>query len=257
MLFDLFNFDVRTLIGILFWGNLSFTVLIYSYHAIHKKNYDQKHMTILFKSKLLQCAYCLLVFFRGSVPDLLSVNLSNTLLFICFYLEGYLMLILSNISSKKPYFFLKIILICSIFTFNFIDVFFKTPELRVVLNSLCIFAILVIPCLKLMFSKNIGGFTKIAGSFYLLLLIFMFPRVIYTLYISDTYIFTNNTIQSLTFLTLVSLMIFSAPAFLLILKENTDKIIEKMATTDGLTKIPNRQSFMTGAQAYFERNKAS
>lgn len=254
MPYDLISFDIRTMIGILFWGNLTSSALIYSYQAIHRNGYDKQHVRLLYLSRLLKSVYYLLIFFRGALPDVLSVNLGNTLIFICHYMEGYLMLALSNISSKKPYSLLKGILIGSIVLFNFVDIIFD-PGLRVAFASLFMFAILAMPAMILLFSKNNSRFSKVVGLYYVVLFLFVLSRAIYSFILRDTYIFTNNLIQSLTFISFILIMVFSAPAFLLIMKENADAVIERMATVDGLTSIQNRQSFMSAAHVHFEKHR--
>lgn len=255
MFSDLFTFDIRTMVGILFLGNLTSALLIFSYQAIHKSGYDREFVRLLYSSRFIRSVYYLLIFLRGAIPDLLSVNLGNTLMFISLYMDGYLMLKLSGISTKMPYCLLKGILAGSVILFNFSDFFFQNPDLRVSLASLFMFAILLMPSFFLTFSKNNSGFMKIVGLLYIVFLMIILPRSIYSLAIESIHIFTNNLIQSLTFISLTLIMVFSAPAFLLIMKENADIMIEKMAVTDGLTKIQNRQSFMGFAQEYFEQNK--
>jgi len=255
VLYDLISFDVRTMIGILFWGNLTSSALIYSYQSIHKNGYDKKSVRLLYLSRLLKSAYYLLVFFRGALPDVISVNLGNSLIFICHYMEGYLMLALSRITSKKPYRLLKGILIGSVILFNLTDILHQNPGLRVAFSSLFMFAILAMPAMILLFSKNNSRFSKVVGSYYVALFLLTLSRAIYSFALQDIFLFTNNLIQSLTFLSFILIMVFGAPAFLLIMKENADAIIEKMANIDGLTSIQNRQSFLSAAHVYFDRHK--
>jgi len=257
MFFNLINFDVRTLIGILFWGNLTSAMLIFSYQSVRKSGYEKEYVKLLYYSRFIKSIYYLLTFFRGTIPDIISANLGNTLLYISLYMDGYLMLKLSRITSKKLYRMLKVILIGSVIIFNSIDIIFNNPDLRVVVTSALMFATLIMPSVVLLYKKNNSKFTKIVGLYYIALLIILLPRISYSLAIETVHIFTNNIFQSLTFISLTLIMIFSAPAFLLIMKENSDIIIEKMATTDSLTNIPNRQSFLETAGIYFERHKNS
>ena len=256
-LYDLLRFDVRTLIGILFWGNLTSAILIYSYRTINKVDYDQEYVGILFISKLLEAIAYFLIFYRGIFPDIISVNIGNSLILFTFYLEGYLMLVLGKISSTKPYSILKCITIIAIILFNFAELFFKNSALRVGNASLFIFAILIIPSSILVFSKSTDKFVRIVGFFYMTFLFCLLPRTIYSFTHLNVYIFSNNIIQVLTFLSLVLIMIFNTPASLLIMKMNSGKIIEKMAITDNLTNLSNRHSFMEQAQKCFDQHKTT
>lgn len=255
MFYNLICFDIRTMIGVLFWGNLTSALLIFSYQAIRKSGFDKEYVKLLYFSRFIKAGYYFLIFFRGTFPDIISVNIGNTLMFISLYMDGYLMFNLSGISVKKPYHALKGILIGSVVLFNFIDILFQEPGLRVSLSSLFMFAILIMPSAAMMFMKNNSRFAKILGLFYAAALIVSITRSVYSFAVEPIYIFTDNVIHSLSFISLTLIMVFSAPGFLLIMKENSDALIENMAIMDGLTNIQNRQSFMNLAQECFERHK--
>ncbi len=57
------------------------------------------------------------------------------------------------------------------------------------------------------------------------------------------------------FMALIFLMIFSVTAYLLLLKEKADKIINMMATTDFLTRLHNRYSFLDAWKIAFDKHK--
>lgn len=255
MLIQLIALDVRTMIGVLFWGNLASATLIYSYQAINKKGYDRELVTLLFTNRFLFSLYYLLVFYRGIIPYRITANITDSLLFACFYIEGYLMLMICKNASSKAFSLLKALLIISVVLFNFIDILYRDDSLRAILNSLFIFVILVMPVCMLMFTRNIGRFARIVSSFYMFLLIMLLTMFFYSSIANESFTPVNSTIQSLTYIVLFLITIFSPPAFLLIMKEQSDITIERLAVTDGLTGIANRQSFMSIAQTHFDQHK--
>lgn len=253
MLYDLIHFDARTMIGILFWGNLTSAGLIFSYQSICRSGYDRENVTLLYVSRLIKSVYYLLIFYRGMVPDIVSVNLGNLLMFISLYMDGYLLLRISGVASKLPYRFLQGILAGSVILFNFVDLYFHNLDLRVSLVSLLMFAILLMPSVATILSRKSSRFAKIVGVFYTAFLIIVLTRALYSLIVEPIHIFTDNILHSLTFISLTFIMIFSAPALLLIMKEKTETFIQKMADTDELTSIPNRQFFFRAAPECFEK----
>jgi diguanylate cyclase (GGDEF)-like protein len=120
--------------------------------------------------------------------------------------------------------------------------------------SSCVFAILVLPNIKMLITRRISPFKRLVGIFYLLFTSLQLPRAFYA--ISHEFSLLSNTfIQSLTFISLVMLMVFGLSAYLLLMKEDADKIIAGLASTDSLTELPNRRAFFDIAQRHFERRQ--
>jgi diguanylate cyclase (GGDEF)-like protein len=82
----------------------------------------------------------------------------------------------------------------------------------------------------------------------------MILRAVNAFIVKDVSLFTNNFIQNATFLTLAFMMVISAPSFLLLMKEDADIKLEKLATLDSLTMIPNRRHFMEHAYPLFNKH---
>lgn len=101
-------------------------------------------------------------------------------------------------------------------------------------------------------TPNQGRFPKVTGLCYLVFLVLLLPRAIYAMTNSIS-ILSNFFIQQLTFLTMVLLLIYSLPAYLLVVKEKSDRVIRNIATTDFLTKLPNRFSFLSMTENIFSR----
>lgn len=253
MIESLLTLDVRTLVAVLFLGNAISVGLIFAYYWRGRRDRDSRISDHYLPAKACQAAAYALLMSRGVLPDVVSVNLGNTLLLFGFYLEAIAMLatIQENGFSEK---LLGGIAAVCIVAFNVMEFVRPDSSLRVAVASLCVFLILVIPCIRLFISKNSTSFKRLVGVFYMFFLVLQLPRAFYAL-AGDTSVLANSPIQALTFLALVLLLIFSLPAYLLLMKERTDKIIAAMASTDFLTGLSNRYFFLEAAERAFARLK--
>ncbi len=170
------------------------------------------------------------------------------------------MLIIIEKNSRLQRRLLQSIALAAIAVFNTVAFMFPdAAALRVVIASICVLCLLCLPTVQLLISKRtgnvyIGNLKKVIGVFYLIFLLLLMPRVFEAVSM-DLHLFSNTVAQVLTFLSLVLLLAFSLPAYLLLMKEETDKIMQVMATTDALTGLPNRHSFLLLAEPLFQRHK--
>lgn len=164
------------------------------------------------------------------------------------------MLTIIQQDKKKLLLLIDSILVVAILAFNIIEYFYPDTSVRGGLSSACVFALLVIPSVKLLSAPNSSRFKRLFGVFYLFFLALLLPRGISAVH-QTVDIFTNSIIQGLTFLSLVILMIFGLSAYLLLAKESTDRVMSAMAMTDSLTGLANRYSFLEAARLSFERHK--
>ncbi|QQO09918.1 GGDEF domain-containing protein [Breznakiella homolactica] len=245
------NIDVKTQVAILFWGNLTSVALILSFELSSIHSRDRRLAIRYILAKLFQAVAYLFIFQRDAISSYISVNLGNTLMMAGFYIEAIAMLIIINEDCKSLRWIEAIITAVSIIAFNLIELFSPNISFRVAVSSLGLFLIMVIPTFQLFFSKNTTRFKRIVGVYYLFFIILLLPRGVFAVVHGNVEIFSNYVIQSLTFLSLVLLMIFSLSAYLLLMKENSDRIITYMATMDLMTDISNRQNFLNGAGILF------
>lgn len=253
--YELLNIDVNTLIATLFWGSLTSMILVLSFFVTNRRIKESMIFKYYLIAKVCFIISYFLMFFRGYFPDLFSVNLGNMLLMTGFYFESLILLELNHEKSQKCYKLITVIFILSMLIFNIIEFLFPSSSIRVTVASICVFFIMFIPIIRLLFSKKITYFKRITAIFYFFFLVLLLPRTIYTIFHKESSIFTNTIIQSLTYLSLVLLIILSSSAYLLFMKEDTEKMIRIMGTTDYLTKLSNRYAFFESAGLLFEKNK--
>ena len=234
-------------------GNLTSVCLIFFYYFQSAGRRDQRLSVYCLFAKGCQALAYILLLSRGSIPDVISVNMGNTILFIGFYLESIAILTLVQVTGFTEKLLGGITVACAV-AFNAIEFTMPDSSLRVAVSSLCVFLILFIPNILLLTSSRSTAFKRSVGMLYLFFVLLMLPRAFYA-FIYDTHVLANSPIQALTFLVLTLILIFSLSAYLLLMKESSDKIIEVMATTDFLTGLMNRYSFLKAAERVFARNK--
>ncbi|MCD8139167.1 MAG: GGDEF domain-containing protein [Planctomycetaceae bacterium] len=245
------HLDVRTLMVVLLWGNMLSAVLFLAYYGTVSRR--SRAGVIYLPAKGVQSLAYLLLLSRDQLPDSISVILGNCFLMIGFYLEALTML--SVIEELRPNFLpLTIILAMCIAGFVASEHIYPNSSLRVAVASICMFMILIFPNLRMMVSRNTTKFKRLVGVFYTLLLAVLLPRAFVAI-TGGLSILTNSRIQTITFMSMVLILIFGLPAYLLLIKEQADQMLCVMATTDYLTGLPNRYVFLEAAERVFERSR--
>lgn len=249
MLESILQLDVKTLMVVLLLGNLVSVALIVSYYCTETSDLSIGKQYL--PAKLFQAAAYFLLLYRSQISDFSSVYLGNCFLMFGFYLEALTMMTIIQEFRSMVYPLTGIMIVsCTIFCLS--EYFYHDPSIRVACSSLCVFMIFFLPNIRMLVSRNTTFFKQSVGFFYLLFMIILLPRAYFAL-THDMNILTNSLIQVLTFMSQVLLLIFSLSAYLLLIKEQSDRVINVMANTDYLTGLLNRYRFMEAAERAFER----
>lgn len=229
VLLQIFNLDVKTIIGLLFMGNLILGFLVFAF-LIAQRNQDNKRELLWYIfSKVFQAAAWLLIYLRGNIPDWISVNLGNSFLFISYNFESGVMLGLLNSPRKFFYRVQTIILVVVIIVFNTIELFYsKSAYIRVASSSIAVFLVIIMPVILYLIERNTHFFKKIFGITYSVFAILLFMRFFNALHYKNISIFTNSSFQYTVFLNAFLMMVVSGIGFLLLVKEKQDKKINKL-----------------------------
>lgn len=247
--------DIKTLCMVLVFGNFISVFLIVAYWVLNKDIEEEPALMLCYAlAKVLQGGAFWLLLLRGSIDNFLSVNIGNLFVFIGFYLEACAMLIIAQEKYKIIYKIVTGILIVSIVSFNIVEIYSPDSSIRIFIASICVFFIFAIPNLRMVFSRYVSMFKRIVGVLYLSFLVLLLPRAVYAL-MNQVHVHSNFFIQTFTYISLVFLLLYSLPTCLLLMKEKTDAAIASMATTDFLTGLQNRRSFLADAQRLFDRHK--
>lgn len=248
-------YDVRTLIGLLVWGNLTCVVLISSYMLSIKDAGDKELGKSVMTAKLLFALGFIFISHRDSLPDILSINAGNTFLILAAYFEGRSILMTFVGKGGALYKQLIALTILIVLLLNISIYMQPTSLLRIAVGSFGSYIIIIIPTLKLFFSKDSSRFKRIVGVFYFIISALLLPRGIYFFLHPESLTFTSSPIQGLTYTAFLILTIFSLSTFLLLMKEEADKKLQALAHTDFLTGLNNRQSFFDSVAGPFERHR--
>ena len=251
---QLVNLDVKSLIGALIWGNLTtaFIILLYENTSRYKLNFRSIAYNMAFV-RFLEAFGFLCLFLRDSIPDIISANVGNTILFPALFMEYRIIMEATSLYNRKMNSIGIVILSVSLIVFNTVELLFHDPALRIGMASGIIF-LLSLPA-AVMLLKNTDKFKKGVGIFYIPLILALIPRGIESFTGKLTSISANTYYQTIMFGSLILLMISNSIIYLLFIKEKKDGIIEKMAKFDGLTNLMNRNSFFPKGNDFFEKYK--
>ncbi|MDR2364948.1 MAG: GGDEF domain-containing protein [Zoogloeaceae bacterium] len=166
------------------------------------------------------------------------------------------MLIITRAFGRRLFLLLTGMLGASLLLFNGIELFYSDSSVRIISVSLGVLLIMSVPGARLLSLRQSSSLKTTVGGLYLFLAVLLIPRALYALF-HDAAAAGNAPVQSLTFLSLIFLLMLGLPACLLLIKENSDKVISALATTDYLTGLPNRRNFSEQAARMFAQSKAA
>ncbi len=213
--------DVRTVLFLLFIGNMAAFLVLFSYRTNQTK--DRAFKRFIF-GKVFQALAWYLLSQRGNIPDLYSAYIGNTILFLGFGLECAA-LITINQSNRKLRSIMAIIILAGSAIFWLLG---NTPGVRVGIASLVVMAVYAVSGLRLVLEKNGSRLSKTIGAFFCLMTLILFCRGMFGFFAGlNTGLLSANWIQSVTFLFSYLLILVGVIGFLLLIKEKYDQILRK------------------------------
>jgi diguanylate cyclase (GGDEF)-like protein len=252
----LINLDSKSLIGVLVWGNFVMGIVIYLYEKTSKYKFNfHSLLHNMITIRFLSMFGYLCLFSRDSFPDILSVNIGNTVLFITHFLDAGMLLKIIGDYNKKIARINSIILVSCVLIFNIFEMMYHNASLRIGIASISIFFIFLPAAISLLLSKQKSNFKKSIGFIFIPLLLALIPRSIEGIRGRLENLGVNVYFQTLLFGSLVLLMILITIVYLLFMKEQSDSIIEKMANYDKLTDVMNRHHFFGAGNEIFVNSR--
>ena len=239
--------DMKTIFITLVCGHFFSVFLISAYWQRHKHD---KTLNIFFSAKCLQAVAWLFLTIRGGIPDIFSISLANSLLFIGVSLETISVLMLLQTFSnlmKKIYMAMTFI---NLIVFHLIIAFNNLEYLRIAYASFGTALVVILPAYQLIFHRSSAILKKVLGFLYFVIIISLILRGVAALNDHSMGLFTPGVIQTISFLSLYLTMIVGNIGFILLLKEKTDEELIRLATYDDLTNALNRRSFNLQSQQY-------
>jgi len=238
-------FDMPTVLFFLFFGNFISAILlaIYPIDAISRYPY-----TKILAGKLLQSVAWILLAARGSIPDVYSAHVGNSLLLGGLALEAAAIISANRANERKSWDFFYAIIV-GIFIFVF-AVFARKANQYVYISS-WFAALIYLSAVVWLLSDTKKSVLKYAmGAVYAFLGLFLIARGADAYYETSFSLMGHNFIQDIVFLLTYSLMILSVASFLLLMRKRVNQSLieanlklDKLAYTDSLTGLANRRWF--------------
>lgn len=246
--------DTRTMLAMLFWGNLVSTLLILAFQLTSRFRGEWRLSSYYALSKLCLTIAHFCLFFRGDLPVFISVNYGNTLLLTGLCLEALALLSASRTGSRCTYVTSGFMLLLGISVFNIVEGVFPDASIRVFSASMCVFGVLIVPCLTMLCRKSDSSFQRVVGICYACFVSLLIPRAIYALTHSID-VHSSFFAQTLTYLFMDILMVFSLLAYMLLGKEHAEQHITMLSRTDMLTGLSNRPNFFEAGAVLFKEHR--
>jgi diguanylate cyclase (GGDEF)-like protein len=245
----IFFIGTDSLFAVLFWGNVISLLFLVIYRGKNKFTGQKRIVMLLIVARLCHIFYYFVASGRNLLPDWLSVNLGCTALLVgfCFEAQGILRIIRENTTSTTRR--LRAVLLVAVAALNAIEFMAPFDWLRIVTASSSTVAIMTLPVLRLLFSRDASVYSKPVGGLYIVFLLLLVVRIWYALHYRNMGILTTNALQSVTFLSALLQLMVAIPSYTAIIKDYADEALLLMATTDKLTGATNRHAFLDASEA--------
>lgn len=272
LIYSLANLDTRTMVAVLFFGNICSGLLIFLYVLIYRKpsliSKNNVSKTVFLYSgpirnlgvaRMLQAVCFLLIFARGMLCDFLTINVGLTIGLIGFYTEIMLIFELTAFNNKHIIKGEKIIIIIALILFNICELLnILSPANRVIFISVIMFIIFLAPTVNLIIAKSIDIFDRTIVIFYGLMVISFIPRIVYFAQNNDqTDVFAPSCVQTFTHLSMIMIMIFTLTLYMLLFSKMALRAVASRANLDYLTELPNRHSFLADSENAISEHRAT
>lgn len=238
-----FKIDIQTVLFLLFFGNLIIAGMLTFYsgasitHSVNRKYLN---------GKLLQSLAWLLLALRGSIPDIISAHLGNSILLAGLALEALAMISVERENNRWGYYYAAWVTAFVIIFFGFA----RQSNEYVYVSSIFAAGIFLSVGILILYKSKRTVLRHSLSVVYLAACGILLVRSINAYLDANYRLMSNEFSQNLTFLLTFFLMIISGSGFLLLLREHMDDLLkvanqelEQLAHFDSLTDLANRRKF--------------
>jgi diguanylate cyclase (GGDEF)-like protein len=242
--------DIETLIKILFLGNFFFSAVVGIYCLSVTVELDRKRARTLMVAKLFQSFGWMGLYFMRYVPVFVSQNLGQSCLYTGLFLESLVMLDIVGFRARVLSRVQAIIYVAVVIGFNVVTLSHPNFLVRVAFGAYSLFFIMLIPAVSFLVRAGHSPLRRLTGSLYVFLFLACVFRAIQTLMaISGSGMPYGSLLTDVTLLLFVFHLHIGGIAFLLVLKEDTDRKLAELAFRDPLTGLYNRRHFLEHARS--------
>jgi diguanylate cyclase (GGDEF)-like protein len=247
--------DMKTVLTLLAVGHVFTVLLLTAYWKNHPK---ERTLNVFFTAKCVQGVAWMLLVLRGGIPDVFTISVSNSLLFVSGALETIAVLLLLNAFTRR----LKITYIglvtAWILLFHLVILLHNEESLRIAVASVGTASFVIPPIYRIARDKGSSMLARIIGLLYGIVLITLVGRAIMAVDSQEPMgLFTPGLFQTLSFLSLYLVMIIGNTGFVLLLKERVDRELLQAAHYDELTGTFNRRKLIQRAKLSIAQQAAS
>jgi len=227
-MFQLLPLDPKTVFQLYFLGNLFVCILIFGYSFSYATVENRKILKWFGSGKFLLTIGWIFLFLRNIIPDFISINIANMIVFSACCYETIAILALLKSKSSKAYRLQIKITVVVILIFNLATLFNVTINTRVLIASMGLFAIYLPPTISYFSEKGHNFFRIFYGLCYVAFEVLIVIRLVFNYLYPQKDFFSYTIFDSLYNISLFLLSLISTVGFLLLVKEKQDLKIQKL-----------------------------
>jgi two-component system sensor histidine kinase/response regulator len=220
--------DPNTVFILFFLENVCISILIFSYSFSYATNDSKKILNSFGRAKLLLAVGWILILLRNVIPDFISINIANTIIFLACFYETIAMLALLRIKSQKGYQLQIGITIIASVIFNAAIIFEATINIRILIMLIGIFSIFLPPTISYFNESKYNFFRNFYALYCTGFEILLLIRAIYSYFNPQNLFFFNSTVDVLYSISLFLFAFIGTVGFLLLIKGKQDLKIQKL-----------------------------
>lgn len=234
--------DMKTMLVTLVIGHLFTAMFIIAYWRQHQ---NERTIRYFFYAKCGQAVAWLILFLRDGNSDTLTISLVNSILYIGYTFEIIAILQIQNAINKLTMRLYMALTITNILGLHSILLFHNEEKLRIAFASIGMALGIMLPAYRMIKTRAASMLTRVIGYFYLIIIVVLLFRFVRALFFDSllSYYHTNGN-QSLMLLAQYFAMIAGNTGFILLMKEQTDQALLRLANYDDLTGTLNRRTFI-------------
>ncbi|GGD58150.1 GGDEF domain-containing protein [Paenibacillus nasutitermitis] len=238
--------DKNTIFISLIAGHLFTLVLISAYRF---KQPSDSTINMFFAAKWVQAIAWLILILSGGLTGVLTISLSNALLFAGASMETAALLMLQKGFNRKVKNLYIAITAFNIISFHMVILFNNVESVRISVASFSLSIVFILPAVRMVRERSFSPLIRMMGCLYFIVILSLIGRSVLALYSDQNMgLFTPSIYQTLTFLSLYLIMILDNTGFVLLSKERAEKELLHAASYDDLTGIFNRRTFVLRAK---------
>ncbi|ANF98578.1 hypothetical protein AR543_01500 [Paenibacillus bovis] len=242
---------MKTVFMSLVFGHIFTVILITAYRRSSGKD---RSVNTFILAKWLQAIAWAMLMFRGVLPEIMSIVLANTLLFVGAALETAALLILQQAFTRRIRRWHFLYTIVCVTGFAAIYLFGVSESTRIVYASIGTTLFLIYPVYRMTREPGASPLKRLVGYLYGVVAVSLLSRAAAALQLgSQAGLFTVGLYQTFSFIALYLIMILGNIGFVLLSKEQADADLLRMASYDEMTGVLNRRTFIVQSRNHIHR----